>query len=90
MKKCSGIGLLCDRKMPAKLKGMVYKTVTRPAMLHGADVSYNEETRKWMDVRSDTQRQDQERTHQMNNEHDAGVQQYHGETIELVGPTVIW
>ena len=36
------------------------------------------------DVWSDTQRQDQERTHQRTNESDAGFQNDHGETIELV------
>ena len=29
--------LLCDRRMPVKLKGKVYKTVIRPAMLYGAE-----------------------------------------------------
>ena len=36
-----------------------------------------------MDVWSDTQRQDQERTHPRNNESDAGSQKHNGETIEL-------
>ena len=34
-KRCSGV--LCDRRMPVKLKGNVYKTVVRPAMLYGAE-----------------------------------------------------
>ena len=34
-KKCSGV--LCDRRMPVELKGEVYKTVIRPAMLYGAE-----------------------------------------------------
>ena len=52
--------------------------------IRGRSVNYNEETSKtnWdqrdgnatMDVRSDTQRQDRERTHPRNNETDAGCQ----------------
>ena len=30
--------VLCDRRMPVKLKGKVYKNVVRPAMLYGADI----------------------------------------------------
>ena len=29
--------MLCDKKMPVKLKGKVYRTVVRPAMLYGAE-----------------------------------------------------
>ena len=34
-KKCSGV--LCDKRMPVKLKGTVYRTVVRPAMLYGVE-----------------------------------------------------
>ena len=34
-KKCSGV--LCNRKMPAKLKRKIYKTVVRAVMLYGAE-----------------------------------------------------
>ena len=30
-------GVLCDRKVPVKLKGKVYKTAVRPAMLYGIE-----------------------------------------------------
>ncbi|MCJ8734931.1 hypothetical protein PDJAM_G00241020 [Pangasius djambal] len=30
-------GVLCDRKISARIKGKVYKTVVRPAMLHGLE-----------------------------------------------------
>ena len=53
-KRCSGV--LCDRRMPVKVKGKVYKTMTRPAMLYGAETRGQEarlevnETRmlRWM------------------------------------------
>ena len=37
-----------------------------------------------MDVRRDTERLDQDRTLQSNNDNDAGFQNDHGETIEMV------
>ena len=29
--------MLCDRKMNGKIKGNVYRTVVRPALVYGAD-----------------------------------------------------
>ena len=34
-KKVSGV--LCDRKMPMRLKGQVYRTVVRPALLYSTE-----------------------------------------------------
>ena len=36
-------GVLCDRRMPVKLKGKVYKTVVRPAMMYGHGGYTNQE-----------------------------------------------
>ena len=32
-------GVLCDRRMPVKLKGKVYKTIVRPAMMYGMEAT---------------------------------------------------
>ena len=81
-KKCSGV--LCDKRMPVKLKGKVYRTVVRPAMLYGAETwatTKRQESRfevnemrmlRWMC--GVTRRQNQERTHPRNDESSAGVQ----------------
>ena len=37
--KCSGV--LCDRRLSAKLKGKFYKTIIVPAILYGASGPYN-------------------------------------------------
>ena len=34
---CKQDGVTCDRRMKAKTKGKVYKTVVRPAMLYGPE-----------------------------------------------------
>lgn len=41
-------GVLCDKKMPLRLKGMIHKTVMRPAMLYGSQcwTMYSEFNRK--------------------------------------------
>ena len=33
--KCSRV--FCDKRMPVKLNGKVYRTVVRPAILYGAE-----------------------------------------------------
>ena len=69
-KKCCGV--LCYRRMPVKLRGKVFKTVIKPEMLYGAETWATTKIQgkrievtemrmlPWNDVRSDTQRQDQE------------------------------
>ncbi|XP_050512290.1 uncharacterized protein LOC114325734 isoform X1 [Diabrotica virgifera virgifera] len=37
MKWKEASGVLCDRKIPMKLKGKFYKTAIRPAMMHGTE-----------------------------------------------------
>ena len=37
MKWCQASGVLCDKKVPQKLKGKFYRTAIRPAMLYGAE-----------------------------------------------------
>ena len=81
--------------MPAKLTGKVYKTVTSKATdLQGAETwvtftrkrqenGYRDEGAT-VDVCSDTQRQDQERTHLREKQIGAGLQKDHGDTIHLV------
>ena len=90
-KKCSGV--LCDKRMPVKLKGKVYRTVVRPAMLYGAETwatTKRQESRievnemrmlRWM---CGVTRQNQERTHTRNDESSAGVQKDNGEKTEMV------
>ena len=90
--KCSGV--LCDKRMPVKLKGKVYRTVVRPAMLYGAETwatTKRQESRsevnemrmlRWMC--GVTRRQNRERTHPRNDESSAGVQKDNGEKTEMV------
>ena len=47
-KKCSEV--LCDRRMPVKLKGNLCKTVVRPALSYGAEIWA---TTKWQEARLD-------------------------------------
>jgi len=37
-------GVLCDAKVPLKLKGIFYRTTVRPAMLYGTVLSGEEPT----------------------------------------------
>ena len=37
MKWWEASGILCDKKVPHKLKGKFYRTAIRPAMLYGAE-----------------------------------------------------
>ena len=40
MEELEGVsGVPCDRRMPVKLKGKVYKTVVRPAMMYGMEAT---------------------------------------------------
>lgn len=41
-------GVLCDRKIPIKLKGKIYNTVVKPVMLYGSEC--------WTRLKSDTQK----------------------------------
>ena len=37
MKWHQASGVLCDKRVPQKLKGMFYRTVIRPVMLYGTE-----------------------------------------------------
>jgi hypothetical protein len=37
MKWRQALGVLCDKRVPQKLKGKFYKTLIRPALLYGAE-----------------------------------------------------
>jgi hypothetical protein len=37
LKWCQASGVLCDKRVPQKLKGKFYRTAIRPAMLYGAE-----------------------------------------------------
>ena len=44
-------GILCDRRIRLKVKGKVYKTVVRPAMMYGAEtLAVKEAQEKKLDV----------------------------------------
>ena len=40
-------GILCDRRISLRVKGKVYKTVVRPAMMYGAE-TWAVKRRSWM------------------------------------------
>ena len=35
--ECQDSGVICDRRVPARVKGKVYKVAVRPAMLYGLE-----------------------------------------------------
>jgi hypothetical protein len=37
LKWCQASSVLCDKRVPQKLKGKFYRTAIRPAMLYGAE-----------------------------------------------------
>ena len=37
MKWCQASGVLCEKRVPQKLKGKFYRTAIRPVMLYGAE-----------------------------------------------------
>ena len=37
MKWCQALGVLCDKRLPQKLKDKLYKMTIRPAMLYEAE-----------------------------------------------------